>query len=164
MMVADEGLCTLNAVVESRPARACGNTQRGFSLAELLIAISLTAVIAGMAMLHMPEFYQRFELSDAARQVASDLMRVRVKAIGESQPYKIVFASTGYQVMVSGVSGYTNDGPSVSLPNGTTFGSVPTTLNFNPVGTLPNAASVTVSTGSRSKTVSINELGRVTIQ
>jgi prepilin-type N-terminal cleavage/methylation domain-containing protein len=145
-----------------RAERAAGR-QAGFSMMELLVAVSLTAIVSGIAILHLPKFYAQYQLSTARRQLATDLVRVRMKAIGESVPYRVVFGSSAYQVQVNNTGTYVNDGGVVRLPSGTRFTSLPSPVSFTAIGTLPNGATIYVTNGSVSRSVRINELGKVVV-
>ncbi len=139
-------------------------TATGYSLIELLVAVSLSAIVMGMAVPRLPRLYGQYELSNAAHQIAADLVRVRTKAIGQSSRYRIVFNSAGYQILVDDGTSFVDDGSVVPLPAGTVIPSLPEPLTFSAIGLLTSAATITVSAASASKQVSINELGRVTVQ
>jgi prepilin-type N-terminal cleavage/methylation domain-containing protein len=141
-----------------------GAGERAFSMVELLVAISLSAVLVGIATLRLPAFYGQYQLTSAAHQVAADLVRVRAKAIGASNQYKVVFAERSYQVKVNSAGSFVNDGSATALPSGARIPTVPDALTFNPIGMLPTTSTITVTTVAGSKQVSINELGRVQVQ
>ena len=149
---------------ERRRAMNTGAGERAFSMVELLVAISLTAVLIGIAAMRLPSFYGQYELTSAARQVATDLVRVRAMAIGASNQYQVVFAEKSYQVKVNSAGSFVNDGSATKLPNGARIPTLPDALTFNPIGMLPTASTITVTTVAGSKQVSINELGRVQVQ
>jgi len=141
-----------------------GANEGAFSMVELLVALSLSAVLVGIATLRLPAFYGQYELSSAAQQMAVDLVRVRAKAIGQSTQYKVVFAEKSYQVKVNSAGTFVNDGGATALPKGARIPTVPDALTFSPIGMLPAASTITVTTVAGSKQVSINELGRVQVQ
>ena len=127
-----------------RRAMKSGASERAFSMVELLVAISLTAVLIGIAAMRLPAFYGQYELTSAARQVATDLVRVRAKAIGTSNQYQVVFAEKSYQVKVNSAGSFVNDGSATNLPNGARIPTVPDALTFNQIGMLPAASTITV--------------------
>jgi len=149
---------------ERRRAMKTGAGERAFSMVELLVAISLTAVLIGIAAMRLPAFYGQYELTSAARQMATDLVRVRAKAIGTSNQYQVVFAEKSYQVKVNSAGSFVNDGSATKLPNGARIPTLPDALTFNPIGMLSAASTITVTTVAGSKQVSINEVGRVQVQ
>ena len=75
-----------------------------------------------------------------------------------------MFNSSGYQILVYDGTSFVDDGSAVPLPSGTVIPSLPEPLTFSAIGLLTNAATITVRAASASKQVSINELGRVTVQ
>jgi len=138
----------------------------GLTLIELLVSLSLSVVLAGIAAPLIPAHYRQFQLSSAARLLATDVMRVRMKAIGENTQHRLIFTSQSYQVQAGSGTGFINDGVAVSLPRGTYFQAAPGALTFSPLGLLlpPATLSVTVGNGVSTKIVSVSEIGRVTVQ
>lgn len=67
----------------------------GFSLLELLIALSLAAVLTGTALLGYRRMLAGWRLSAAARQVLMDLKLARARAILGSATHRVRFAAPG---------------------------------------------------------------------
>jgi prepilin-type N-terminal cleavage/methylation domain-containing protein len=57
------------------PTSPCQDVQ-GFSLLELLLAISLLGVLAGITSLQLAPLLNRTSLNNGVRQIVSDLQRV----------------------------------------------------------------------------------------
>jgi prepilin-type N-terminal cleavage/methylation domain-containing protein len=156
----------LTGVSSMEPKDQERSLQSGLSLLELLVAVSVAVVLAGIAAPLIPAQYRQYQLSAAAQQVAGDLTRARMKAIGESAAHRLSLGSTSYYMESASGTGYQTEGGTVSLPKGTSLQSAPSNIEFNPIGLLLAASTVNVvvTNGERSKTVTVSELGRVTIQ
>lgn len=137
---------------------------RGYSLIELLVALSLFVVLSGMAAARLPAFFQLHQVARASQQVATDLVRVRMAAIGRSAQHRMIFSAGGYQVQVNNGGNFANDGVAVMLPSGVAFVTVPSALTFSPVGLLSSGATLVVGVNGGNKTIQVNELGRVVVQ
>lgn len=93
---------------------------RGLSLLELLVALALLAVVAGIGALAYGAMRPGLDLHAAARQVVMDLRSARVRAVAENMTVRVVF-STGasrYQRQQKRGSVYADDGRPVPLPDG----------------------------------------------
>jgi prepilin-type N-terminal cleavage/methylation domain-containing protein len=67
----------------------------GFTLLELLVALSLTAVLAGTAVFGYQRMLAGWRLDAAARQVVMDLKLARARAILDSATHRVRFAASG---------------------------------------------------------------------
>jgi prepilin-type N-terminal cleavage/methylation domain-containing protein len=91
----------------------------GFTLLELLIALSLCAVLTGAALLGYQRTLAGARLSAAARQVVMDLKLARARAMLGSATHRVRFAAPGtsYQHERQRPSGtYVPIGPATELP------------------------------------------------
>src|SRR5262245_3253281 len=94
-------------------------TARGLTLLELLIALSLCAVLTGTAVLGLHRMLATWRLSAAARQVLMDLKLARARAILGSAAHRVRFPvpGTSYQHQRQRPSGtYESIGPPTELP------------------------------------------------
>jgi prepilin-type N-terminal cleavage/methylation domain-containing protein len=134
----------------------------GFTLIELLATIGVASILMAIA---IPRFFSTLpglRLTDAARQVATDLQQIRMKAIAQNIPYQISFSTSTY-VMQKCNGTCTNDGGNIALPQGITV-TASTAPQFQPRGTAAAAATITLSNGSSSTLVCVKTVGRVNIQ
>jgi prepilin-type N-terminal cleavage/methylation domain-containing protein len=93
--------------------------RHGFTLLELLIAVSLGAVLAGTALLGYRRMLAGWRLDAAARQVVMDLKLARAWAILDSATHRVRFAvpGTSYQHERQRPSGtYEPNAPPTVLP------------------------------------------------
>jgi prepilin-type N-terminal cleavage/methylation domain-containing protein len=142
------------------------NTSRhnntGFTLMELMAAIGVASILMTIAIPNFLAALPRLRLSDAARQVATDLQQVRMKAIAQNIPYQVSFSTTTY-VLQRCNGPCANEGGSIQLPQGITI-TASTAPQFQPRGTAAAATTITLSNGSSSKWVCVRTVGRVSIQ
>ena len=118
----------------------------GFSLLELVVALSLASVLAGIAVLNHHALRPRLDLRDAARQVVMDLKVARLRAAAENVNHRIVFTNGGttYQPQRKSGTSYTNTAPPVPLPQGIIVADC--TANGNAIGFLPRGNAATFGT------------------
>ena len=142
--------------------RAIGFNQAGFTVAELMTTVAVMGILTAMAMPMFLNTLPGLRLSDAARQVATDLQQLRMKAIAQNIPYQITFSSSTY-VLQKCSGACTNDSGNIVLPEGITV-SASAAPQFQPRGTAAASATITLSNGSAQKWVCVKTVGRVNIQ
>lgn len=84
-----------------RQAEMIAGTQKktGFTLIELMIVIAIMAILAGIAAPNFQTYMTQRRLNGAARQVMTDLMAARSKAVSLNQKVKVSFGSNHiYQI------------------------------------------------------------------
>lgn len=139
-----------------------GHTNGGFTLMELMATIAVASILMAIAMPNFLSTLPGLRLTDAARQVATDLQQIRMKAITQNIPYQISFSTTTYVLQRCNGS-CANDGGNIALPPGISV-TASTAPQFQPRGTAAAAATITLSNGSSSKWVCVRTVGRVNIQ
>lgn len=135
---------------------------RGFTVMELMVTIGIASILMAIA---VPKFFAtlpRQRLTGAARQVATDLQQVRMKAIAQNIPYQISFSTTAYVLQRCNGS-CVDEGGSIQLPQGINV-TASTAPQFQPRGTAASATTITLSNGSSTKWVCVRTVGRVNIQ
>lgn len=96
-------------------------SRRGFTLLELLIAITLAGVLSAVAVPAVQRQVERWRLGAAARQVVMDLKVARGRAILDGATQRLRFAVPGasYQRERQRPGGaYAASGPATPLPDG----------------------------------------------
>jgi prepilin-type N-terminal cleavage/methylation domain-containing protein len=134
----------------------------GFTLIELLAAIGVASILMAIAIPSFLSTLPGLRLTDAARQVATDLQQTRMKAIAQNIPYQISFSTSTYVLQKCNGS-CTNDSGNIALPDGITV-TASTAPQFQPRGTAAADATITLSNGSSSTRVCVKTVGRVNIQ
>lgn len=136
--------------------------QSGFTMLELLIAVAIIGIAAGLAMPNLIGFMANYRLKDAASRLYSDMQDTKLNAIKQNKDWAIVFnAGAGKyyicsdkggdnswdldqntiekEVTISGKSGVSFGHGSATTSAGTSFGDDDITFNnnyatFNPAG------------------------------
>ena len=134
----------------------------GFTLMELLAAIGVASILMAIAIPSFLSTLPGLRLTDAARQVATDLQQIRMKAIAQNIPYQISFSTSTYVLQKCNGS-CTNDSGNIALPEGITV-TASAAPQFQPRGTAAADATITLSNGSSSTRVCVKTVGRVNIQ
>src|SRR5688572_18598722 len=131
--------------------------ERGFTLIELLIVVVVVGVALVMALPRVTGVRRSIQLDAAAQQFVGDLRRARIEALKRN---------TSIRVDVSGMSSYRIDSIGVrELAGGVRFSSGATSVRFASFGPpLTGAASFTLALGSRTKTVSLNAAGLLSVK
>ena len=79
---------------------------RGFTLIEVLVSISVAAVLSGIGLAAYAQFNRRQILSSAVRMVISDLRLAQSKADGGEKPEECSGGLLGYKFVMEGDTGY----------------------------------------------------------
>jgi prepilin-type N-terminal cleavage/methylation domain-containing protein len=139
-----------------------GLNSAGFTLAEMMTAISILGILVAIGMPAFTRTLPSLRLSDAARQVATELQHVRMKAIAQGIAQQITFSSSSY-VLQQCNGTCTDDSGSIALPEGITV-TASGAPQFQPPGTVAAATTITLSNGTEQRFVCVKTVGRVNIQ
>src|SRR5260221_13066913 len=93
--------------------------QEGFSVGEMVTTRGLFGILGASAMPNFTSAMPGLRLADAARQIATDLQQIRMKAIAQSIPYQATFSETTYLLQKCN-GGCTADSGDIPLPTGIT--------------------------------------------
>ncbi len=148
-----------------------GWRQRGYSIAEVLTVVALGTILCAIAVPNFVSLSAKYQLTGAAQQLAFDVGRARMKAVGENVYCRVRFAtgdSGGSYWLERSNDGttYSVDGVTTQLPQQVWFSALPEVIpSFNRLGVGTGTSVIgLVNSKGQSKTVSINLLGKVTIQ
>jgi prepilin-type N-terminal cleavage/methylation domain-containing protein len=173
-------------------------TDRGFTVVEMLMVVSMIAVLAVIGLPVMKDMTKSINLNEAARMVEREMQDARLKAVNSNRVIRVRLncPSTGYirsvEVLGTGADTATDrcmtapypfppadtdimtrpnfDGPVRVLPAGATVSN--RVLQFSPDGTamevvngvpttIAAPVSVTITRDSKSKTVTVNNAGKI---
>ena len=133
---------------------------RGFTIAELLVVTAIFGALAAVSVPQFLGFQPSFRLSGAARQVFSELMSARMKAVNENTTYTVTFPNN-HTIQIVGSATRTVD--IETLYTGVTLSSSAATINLSSRGTSDVASTITITNTAGSKTVLLKITGAATI-
>ena len=154
-------------------------TNSAFTMIEAMIVMSISILLAAIAIPIMTNAMNAYRLNATVQGVANAISATRFQAIMKGYPYKIVFTSStlSYQIFnqVPPAGSYSLITPSIGsattpLPNagnitmaGTTF-----TYTFNANGTVTTASTpantaLQISNSVKSNTIAVTGVGNVSI-
>ena len=134
--------------------------QRAFTLGEILM---VTVIFGVLAVIAVPQFLATqpgLRLNGAARQVFSEIMSARMKAVNENTTYTVTFPNN-YTIQIAGPTTRTVN--IQTLYAGVTLSSSASTINLSSRGTADVSSTITVTNSAGSKTVSVKITGAATI-
>jgi Tfp pilus assembly protein FimT len=141
------------------------NSERAFSLVELIITMQFMALAGLIAAPKMSTFFAEYQLQAGSRQVGFEIARARMQAIAQHRYVRIkMVSSTQYARQTSSDgSSWTNE-LTTKLPSKVTASTTSAEVRFDKRGIATVNNSVILTNGiSQVKTVATNMVGRITI-
>lgn len=109
---------------------------KGFTLLEVLVALALFTILAAFSIPHWGTLLPTYRLRSAARQLRSELNRIKMQAASETARFRLVFSASEYSVERHNSTTYRPIGGGRSLPKGIDIRSATrSSLGFTPRGT-----------------------------
>lgn len=142
-----------------RPRRVITDN-RGFSIAEVIVAIAVFAILASIAIPQFVGFRPKNRLNGATRQIYSQLMWARSKAVTDNSDYVVTFP-TNQTMLITGATTRTVNIQSDYVD--VTLSSSASTITFSSRGTADVAPTITLTNSGGSKTVTLRITGAATI-
>jgi type II secretion system protein H len=146
--------------------------KRGFTLIELMVTIAVFGILAAIAIPNFQTYMQQRRLNGAARQVMSDLMAARMKAVNENRGVRVFFFSNHQYRICDDAdgNGTVSDGEgTVETKNvqtnysDVTFSAVTANPSFSRNGTA-SGTTVTLTSPAGTQSVVVALTGRVRIE
>ena len=116
--------------------------QRGFTLFELIVAISILVLVFGLAIAGFNTFNKRERLRQAGLTLKANLRFAQTKALSVDKPtsgctaftgMRISFTATSYTISHTCTEGVVGTGETVTMQPGITLSPVPATFTFIPL-------------------------------
>lgn len=144
--------------------------QRGVTLIEILIVVTLLVVVAGVAMPWILGVIESYRLRVAAWEVAGDLRLVRQKAVTTQLRHRICFSACdspvpvgGYLLEREGTPLWVLDVARTDLPNGIAISdNAGGKFTFESKGEV-NGGTATLTNGTGTYEVKVSSTGRVRV-
>ena len=134
----------------------------GFTVLEVLAALGLTAILAGMGTVQLIELVRSARLASGARATASLLRLARGRALASNLEVEVAFDAATASCSVRQAASVLETRP---LPPGVTFAALPARgrILFGALGSAENGT-VRLAAGLRTRRVIVNQRGRVRLQ
>lgn len=148
--------------------RALGFRRRdGFTLTEIIVAMAIISILAAIAIPNWSTLLPNYALNSAARQVQSELHKLKSRAVSENANFRLVFSGASFSIEKYSGGSYTATGETRTLPDGITLaGTSDTTLGFTSRGTSIDSSDKTVklcNIKSSGKNLVLSDTGRIRI-
>ena len=144
--------------------------RRGFSLAELLVALAVIAIMVLTALPFLLTYLPSATVTWAARDIQSALNRSKMLAVTTRQSICFQTVSGGYQFLIGSCAGtaWTGEGTdsagTFKSPINVTITNGGTSPIFTQFGTASQTGTITVTApGGQSRTATVWTTGRITI-
>jgi len=137
-------------------------SDEGFTLAELLVCVTIISILAMTAAPHFTGFLRSFRLNSATKIVWGDLHKARMLAIKENRSIRVDFAGTSYNIVRvdTGEVVFTRN-LVVDYP-GMTVSTSNNTVTFGSTGTAGGGGkTIQVQSSKGTKTFTILTTGRI---
>jgi prepilin-type N-terminal cleavage/methylation domain-containing protein len=139
----------------------------GFTLIELVIALIMVGIIAGVTIPRIDEARRAFDMNRAVRTVAMDLEQSLALAARQRAPVQIVQPGGSFDMEIRNAADGTvylnrdfEDGSSGALDG---FTVVPSPVTIFPTGRTSGLLTVTLESGDRTQSVTMSTAGRVLV-
>jgi len=143
-----------------RRCRQLVKNSGGFSIAELLTAVAVFGIVGAVAVPQFVSFRPKNRLNGATRQIYSQLMWARSKAVTENGSYVVTFP-TNQTMLISGSTTRTVNIQSDYAD--VTLSSSASTITFSSRGTSDVAPTITLTNSGGTKAVTLRITGSATI-
>jgi type IV fimbrial biogenesis protein FimT len=144
---------------------------RGFTLTELLIVLGIMGVALMLGGAWLTSQLPNWRLNGAARQVVSDLLAAKMKAVVERNRQRVIFQDDHRYVLLDDDNNNGKSDPGEHLEDRDiqeSYRDVMLTASNNPSflprGTASNLASITLSNSAGKRIITVSITGRVKVK
>jgi len=149
-----------------------GQSERGFSLIEIVITVSIMLAVSLIAIPIVRTVYSYYQIRSATSYVAGAIQSTRYQAISNGYGYKIVLNKAASTLQVQSDPARTSTFANVGNPIPLAGSSVPvvlgqdTALLLRPSGIVQAAAgstTITLTLGARTETITVSSYGNIKV-
>ncbi|MGO9641015.1 MAG: Tfp pilus assembly protein FimT/FimU [Candidatus Acidiferrales bacterium] len=147
------------------------NTQRGFSMVELMIVLLVILLLTAIALPQIQAALNFYRLNSAVGAVTWAVQSTRYQAIMHGYPYQVAFNATtnNYQVLSEpgGAVAFSNVGSAVPISGDAITLSQTEVLQFSPNGSVSAVTgqmNFSISYMGSTKTVTVSNYGSISVQ
>jgi Tfp pilus assembly protein FimT len=137
----------------------------GYSLVSLVLGLQLIAVVGLIAVPKMGYYLAQYRLMGTSNQLAFDIARARMQAVGQHQYVRILMLDSTHYARETSTNG--SDWPNqvtTTLPNGITVAPTNAEVRFDKSGFAKVNTTITVTNSvQKTKTITTGVIGRVTV-
>lgn len=162
-------------VVNGKADKRRTSSQKGFTLVELMIAIALIAILATIAAPAFLRYAINANLKSATRDITSDFLLLKERAISENVMYRIVFnvAGNNYTIWERNVADTAYINPQTKTPisfgsdisfSGATAAFKNPGVTFQTRGTVTAGNVALINSRGSTATIRVNITGRTYVQ
>lgn len=137
---------------------------RGFTVAELLAAMAIFALLAATAIPNLNQLQGQMRSSEEVRQLSHTISEMRMEAIRLRTNVRVNFFDGGYSWDINDDS--TTEGSRLFGGNTAWIGSPPSSILFNGLGLargISGTVTLSISSGGQSLSLDVNKNGHVSI-
>jgi prepilin-type N-terminal cleavage/methylation domain-containing protein len=138
-----------------------------FTTIELLIVMMVVGLLTAFATPRLGRWLATMGVDAAAREIATDLQLGKMRAISQNTRHRMSFdtANKTYQVQKDVAGTWQAVGHPKLLPAGVDLVSATATPTFQPLGTAPGGATITLRNAQgRTRTITVSFAGRVQVK
>ena len=139
--------------------------QKGFTLIEMMVGIGVMLIVSAIATPVASTIFNQYEFTSTIEQLAYEVARTRMQAVAQNVSMRVRITSTVYvrERSTDNVTWVQVDEP-VALPDGITAAAGSAgSPSFNRNGLAAASTEITVTRGSKHRTVHVSMIGRVTV-
>jgi len=139
---------------------------RGFTFLDLLLVLSVIAVLVGIAVPGVQDSVQNYQLGAAADELAANFNRTRMLAVSQGAVYQVQFDTQGSSYRIVNISDSQHTTPVVKfLGNSLQFKSVPRSpITFSSRGVARGGQVVLATPADQTVVVAVGASGKTVIQ
>jgi prepilin-type N-terminal cleavage/methylation domain-containing protein len=159
----------------NRPARA--SSQRGFSLIEIVVVVSIALVLAAIAIPVMTRSLQYFRFRSAVSSVTGAIQSAKYQAVFQGCPFQVAFVAGTYTYQILGenkqpapatgcVAGFVARTNALPLSGSGVTLTANSTLQFSPSGKVTSPVglmTMTLTSAPQTATITISNFGNVNV-